>query len=431
MLFLAGNLGSEHNQHARSISSRLHVSSTANLHNSETSCVGDDTADDYPRLKDFFQSWGQRIGGAKSTGTPETSVHQTRREAGLVDSYSSDETIPSLKMRYRELDSPDATVSSRSSIRDAFASSHDGENSFHSCSSGSGSAIIRLAGADAAAIKGLTKYADRFFDKVKMDGTSTDGLDVFRIAEYVYAGYDNDVNGEGKMQFLDTRMLSTLEDGNDAFMLPFEVEDLVGTSALKDAQAGIHALLNIGSQITAAVLGMDSQSADKLIDTGGYAGDSVDHGGGSVSNSYHRLIRYPKPLEATDTAFVPHVDSSFLTLIPIPELPGLEVWCPAKSEGAGPEEIGHGEWVKPTIPLHDDDGAYVIAMAGEFLSLLSDGQVPTCIHRVIAPSAPTPVASESTAYKARISAPLFLRPRRGDMAQLDVKRDISVSNSKV
>ncbi|KAL7533547.1 hypothetical protein ACHAWF_004536 [Thalassiosira exigua] len=54
---------------------------------------------------------------------------------------------------------------------------------------------------------------------------------------------------------------------------------------------------------------------------------------GDVSNLYHRLIRYLKPQPSgVSAAFQAHVDSSLLTFVPMPKLPGLEVWCP--SDGA-------------------------------------------------------------------------------------------------
>jgi hypothetical protein len=197
-----------------------------------------------------------------------------------------------------------------------------------------------------------------------------------------------------------------------------------------------------------------------------------------VSNSYHRLIRYVKPPDQSSggddgsAAFGAHVDSTFLTLIPMPELPGLEVWCPSRDEedvaaGEGgakyARRMGGGEWVRPTAPLdrRDDDDergegggdstthascAYVIVLAGEFLQLTSNGRVPVCIHRVVPskfPPAATGTESEDGGgggggggggdvpkYKPRVSAPMFLRPRRGEGAMLDVGKDLRlVSNS--
>jgi isopenicillin N synthase-like dioxygenase len=184
---------------------------------------------------------------------------------------------------------------------------------------------------------------------------------------------------------------------------------------------------------------MVSENADKIAD--------------NVSNSYQRIIRYlePRQLEEEesgvekeeDAAFWPHVDSTFLTLIPMPEIGGLEVWCPSLELSESENLVERGEWVRPIKPVgfyggntndevtsaQGDDCLHVVALAGEFMQLLSNGQVPTCIHRVIAPQPPSPPAFgfAPKQYKPRVSAPLFLRPRRDEDAILDVESDLRKS----
>jgi len=222
--------------------------------------------------------------------------------------------------------------------------------------------------------------------------------------------------------------------------------------------------MDIGTQITSAVLDMDSPSADKLIDDGTHIQQQTNNGekhtqqntivAGDVSNSYHRLIRYLKPQQSSDgMAFQAHVDSSFLTLIPMPELPGLEVWCPSCDYNASTitneenmDSQSKGEWV--TIPAldsmkkEDEESniiyAYVVVMAGEFLQLTSNGQVPVCIHRVIPPKAPVLSPNNNGLggerqgeYKPRVSAPMFLRPRRGEDALLHVSEDLKLVENSV
>ena len=127
------------------------------------------------------------------------------------------------------------------------------------------------------------------------------------------------------------------------------------------------------------------------------------------------------------------------------------MWCPSNSAEESVESIAprnRGEWVRPTIPFVEstpafdngksDDHAYVIAMAGEFLQLTSNGEVPVCIHRVIPPR-PQVIhtydmnGQQSTAeveeYKPRVSSPMFLRPRRGKDATLDVSEDLKLVDS--
>ncbi len=123
------------------------------------------------------------------------------------------------------------------------------------------------------------------------------------------------------------------------------------------------------------------------------------------------------------------------------QTPSLEVWCPSSRYSESDDLVERGEWVRPIKPTVTDEGAaagmdaeesseeedciHVVALAGEFLQLLSDGQVPTCIHRVIAPKPPSPSAfGFGQKYKPRVSAPLFLRPRRDEEAVLDVESDL-------
>jgi isopenicillin N synthase-like dioxygenase len=227
---------------------------------------------------------------------------------------------------------------------------------------------------------------------------------------------------------------------------------LVGTASMNKAHNGMSTLLDIGSQITSAVLGSDSASMGKLLDDCSRGGkqESESALANTVSNSYQRLIRYLEPprqqIEGSgenDPAFWPHVDSTFLTLIPMTAKPGLEVWCPSSKNVLNDNLAERGEWVKPIRPIDDaessrstaenecneDDCVYVFALAGEFLQLLSDGNVPTCIHRVIPPQPPLLASCESSEprekYVPRVSAPLFVRPRRGEDATLDIQADLN------
>ena len=273
--------------------------------------------------------------------------------------------------------------------------------------------------------------------------TAINDCGVFRIGNNVHAGFDNDVNDEGKMQVLYTKLIPDQSGQDHPLLLPLEVGELVGSNSLDRAQSGIRTLVDIGSQITSAVLGMNSESTNKLLDdckdvfSSREQHEMVHHNadkiGDAVSNSYQRIIRYLKPPSAAaakeDAAFWPHVDSTFLTLIPMPEVAGLEVWCPSSKYSESDSLEKRGEWVRPIIPTGLDtntsnavnggnkDCIHVVALAGEFLQLLSNGQVPTCIHRVIAPK-------PARNYKPRVSAPLFLRPRRDADAILDIENDL-------
>ncbi|KAL9185057.1 hypothetical protein ACHAXT_002834 [Thalassiosira profunda] len=431
---------------------------------------------DRPLLRQFGKSINERVVSSKSG----------HNSFGLGDHYTSAETIPCLDMQTdgsggcsgnsRPASSFD--VSTRRDVREAYQANDNTQqgtqaavDGVHGRSSGSGCCIIRLQGEDAASVRGLVDFADNFFDGVDGDGNdaasniaarSLKDLGVFRIANNVHAGFDHNVNEEDKMQVLYTKLIPGQTNDEDPLLLPLEVGELVGAQSLSRAHSGMGTLFDIGSQITSAVLGMESESTNKLLDDCSRLTETTNHAmtpenhekiADTMSNSYQRIIRYLKPKPASsssnegaedDAAFWPHVDSTFLTLIPMPEIAGLEVWCPSSRYAESDDLAERGEWVRPIKPsvddtntgdagetTNDDDYIHVVALAGEFLQLLSDGQVPTCIHRVIAPQPPSLPAFgvAPTKYKPRVSAPLFLRPRRGAGAVLEVESDLRDSDA--
>lgn len=426
---------------------------------------------DHPLLRKFGNGINERVLNSK----------EGFNRFGLENHYTSDETIPCLDMQTTS-DSSSTTninsnvadklsfydISSQREIREAYINNDNTQQGttesdrIHGRSSGSGCCIIRLTGKDAASVRLLVDFANDFFDGVDCGDNEHANYDadnngsarklkdlgVFRITNNVHAGFDHNVNEEDKMQVLYTKLIPEGED-EDPMLLPLEVGDLVGTKSLSGAHRGISTLFDIGNQITSAVLGMDSESSNKLLDdcsitsTAKVEMKSSNHEqiADTMSNSYQRIIRYlePKPANEqdedaqSDEAFWPHVDSTFLTLIPLPEIAGLEVWCPSSRFAESEDMAERGEWVRPCKPSVADsesgeDCIHVVALAGEFLQLLSDGQVSTCIHRVIAPKPPLPSAfgfgSSNKKYKPRISAPLFLRPRIGEGAVLDIETDL-------
>ena len=442
---------------------------------------------DRPLLRQFGRRINERILNSK----------EGHNRFGLENHYTSAETIPCLDMKTTN-EGDKNMMSSQRDIRQAYTAKENTQqgtttpaDGLHGRSSGSGCCIIRLSGKDATSVRGLVDFADNFFEGVDScddndAATSTSSkakaarrlkdLGVMRIANNVHAGFDHDVDEEGKMQVLYSKLIPR-DDNEDPLLLPLEVGDMVGTKSLSRAHSGMNTLFDIGSQITAAVLGMDDASTKKLLDdcsrsTSSAKVDMVPDNhveiADTMSNSYQRIIRYLKPKQPVaneeqaeddnDAAFWPHVDSTFLTLIPMPEIAGLEVWCPSSRYAESDDLAERGEWVRPIKPAFaedncaattvmddgssgsssssdDEDCIHVVALAGEFLQLLSDGQVPTCIHRVIAPKPPSPSAfgfgaTSNQKYKPRISAPLFLRPRRGEEAVLDVESDLRLRDSR-
>ena len=261
---------------------------------------------------------------------------------GAEGAYTSDETIPCLDMTtgtWAAGDDGGAGFSSRGAIRRAFAESSrihasNGRDAVrddeaaggrdrsrrrpgnrgpaapaaalpHGRSTGSGCSLVRVFGSDASSVLGLADYGDDFFCRVDGDGDEAGGraasavrdAGIIRIADHCYAGFDGDVNDEGRMQFLDARFVPSGGD-TPPMLLPFEVGSLVGKASLDGAHRGMDVLLDLGTQITSAVLGMDGASSDKLVDDGSLAqssGGAARMKASDVSNSYHRLIRYLEP----------------------------------------------------------------------------------------------------------------------------------------
>ena len=101
-----------------------------------------------------------------------------------------------------------------------------------------------------------------------------------------------------------------------------------------------------------------------------------------------------------------------------------------------------------TTTHHASSCTYVIVLAGEFLQLTSNLRMLVCIHHVVVPpELPAAVVTGTESgdggwggcgsggggggggkdvlkYKPRVSATMFLHPRRGKGALLDVGRDL-------
>jgi isopenicillin N synthase-like dioxygenase len=103
------------------------------------------------------------------------------------------------------------------------------------------------------------------------------------------------------------------------------------------------------------------------------------------AHSYVRVIRYPaKPrLDVDDLGIRPHADTSFNTLLPRENEPGLQVMTTA------------GEWIWPDVPENS-----IVVNFGMFLEQISNGRVRATPHRVIPPTSGT-----------RYSMPLFMCPQ--------------------
>ena len=123
---------------------------------------------------------------------------------------------------------------------------------------------------------------------------------------------------------------------------------------------------------------------------------------------------------ARRVAFGAHTDTTFFTIVPFAEAPGLEVYD-ARARG----------WVCPEAAAPPRGGgaaaaARVLLMPGELLEVLTAGRVRAAVHRVVVPEAAAATAAAAAAAAAaapRVSSPLLIRGARaavvGACAALD------------
>jgi len=157
--------------------------------------------------------------------------------------------------------------------------------------------------------------------------------------------------------------------------------------------------------------------------------DAENDGEEAVCMSPHRLCRYsfvPKNQNQSDSdsdtareSFGAHTDTSFLTLVPASKVAGLEIWCENNAGDGGDK----GMWIKPEALAKENycqnfngnndpswHDRYLVVMAGEITELLTLGQVPSAVHRVLT----------VRGAKSRYSAPMLMRSRVG--AKMDLHK---------
>uniref|UniRef100_A0A7S4RTP8 Isopenicillin N synthase-like Fe(2+) 2OG dioxygenase domain-containing protein n=1 Tax=Ditylum brightwellii TaxID=49249 RepID=A0A7S4RTP8_9STRA len=166
----------------------------------------------------------------------------------------------------------------------------------------------------------------------------------------------------------------------------------------------------------------NTQMASKLIKCIGDDGSDISFPNETdMSCTVHRLCRYysspskKENIEATATAtsgeyIRSHTDWSILTLVPVSSVFGLEVWKNEKDGWIRPEllalrqyneqttrqlqRLQKQEQMTQTNENFDDIGTndiqgdqwnsnYVVAMTGKWLEILSNGTIPSTVHRVV------------------------------------------------
>jgi len=139
----------------------------------------------------------------------------------------------------------------------------------------------------------------------------------------------------------------------------------------------------------------------------------------TVSMSPHRLCRYSNNNcnDSSDASsrqqqrevFGAHTDSTFLTVVPVAAIPGLEVYDEDTEQWYCPEKTARRHWEKhrqqkqdaskedSSIPWH---ARYLVVMPGELLQVATRNEVSAAVHRVMAAK-----------DRPRLSAPVLFRGR--------------------
>jgi len=150
--------------------------------------------------------------------------------------------------------------------------------------------------------------------------------------------------------------------------------------ALVDAEAVLAA---VGfAALGAATADLPVDVAGLAVDVGALVDRAPGLDPGVTSASVHRLVRYDAAAAGEAVLFQPHTDGTWFTLVPVAQVPGLEVHS-------------GGAWLRPEA--QGNHGTDVAVLSGEFLHVLTDGFYPAALHRVV--SAPS----------VRTSAPLLFR----------------------
>lgn len=281
-----------------------------------------------------------------------------------------------------------------------------------------------------------------------------------RHAMYGYQSFEN-----GAMRFLETRMKR-----NERSVLPTELQEIISEEDNTDITTSFLNLAELGkdvvriatavASIKKAIFASNISASDEpslsglnfddlevspdlevkaAISALRLASELVDDGQSCwdlpieespVSMSPHRMCCYSGKGIDSDAreVFGSHTDTSFITIVPVASVSGLEVFDESSDVWVRPELIARrhfeeerrGRGLDPNVEFVDSPESdnnsrpwharYVVLMPGELLQLVTQGEINSAVHRVVAASAGKP----------RLSAPVLLRART--QARMDLAR---------
>ena len=321
------------------------------------------------------------------------------------------------------------------------------------------------------AMAGMWRATASFFDaavEAEENGQIETFMPSMRLAEgvgsrhamYGYQSFDN-----GAMRFLETRMKR-----QERSVLPTEIETVISDQDIKDLTTAFLSLSGLGkdivriatavASINRGIFSSDNSSSDNPSISGlkfddfevssnagikaaisalRLATELVDDGQpcldlpiteSPVSMSPHRMCLYSgkgsNNLDAKEV-FGSHTDTSFVTIVPVASVSGLEIFDESADAWVRPELVARRHFeeersekgLDPNVELVDivDNNEkrpwharYVILMPGELLQLITQGEINAAVHRVVAAREGQP----------RLSAPVLLRART--QAKMDIAR---------
>ncbi len=302
---------------------------------------------------------------------------------------------------------------------------------------------------DAEAVSEMWETAGEFFESVtdesvasKLPGMTTVMETGSQHAKVGYSEYDS-----GSMKFLETRLERKTEN-----LLPEEAKEVIGEGGIDALRSSYRCVSDVGKDVVRIAVAatsvengafldpkggdeadrdqkiLASQAAtllsDELVDDGKPlpAGVQIDHSEGEVSMSPYRLCRYTDTREdggVSREVFGAHTDTSFVTIVPVAEISGLEVYDEDAERWYRPELRARAHWEEEQASSGKDASLqydttsegkqipwhcrYVAIMPGENLQLATRNEIPAAVHRVVAAKSGEP----------RLSAPVLLRGRPG------------------
>ncbi|EKX49943.1 hypothetical protein GUITHDRAFT_104340 [Guillardia theta CCMP2712] len=250
--------------------------------------------------------------------------------------------------------------------------------------------VLRLEGESADKLESLRDVGREFFSLPQEEKNRVGRMEKVKGLPGGSIGFARMDSGE-KPRFSGNEFLSVRAAGQGNIVPSLR---LVSQRADSHVFEACDMLSRIGLEVLRELfwhLGLSKEEIRDWIDTGNHPE------GGALSMSEQRFCFYNSK---SPCSFEPHVDLTFLTIIPASSQPGLEVLDSCL------------RWQRPESDLRLTEKDMLV-LSGQTLQLFSGGAFPASIHRVVCESSSSP--------NGRYSCPLLLRGKK-DKIQIQSKR---------